>query len=244
MLADLDETVRGMLKEQLERHGFEGIEIAFDAPTREWSSQLSHPAVSLFLYDMREAEEHRASPAGRSSVFRRRVDRGAPSAGDGGLLRDHRDPAPAVEDEEPPAALAGARRACTRSPRLPQAVLNGRLKNGSQHSESRPRRPGEGRQGGSFSDRRRRAVQGFAGLRRCGCPWESGVEAPDPRSAHRPSARGWPTGRPPRWSRCTARAARSADADGEPLANVWIALPDSGRWTASGPQTGGSCSTA
>ena len=50
-----------MLKEQLERHGFEGIEIAFDAPTREWSSQLSHPAISLFLYDMREAEEHRPS---------------------------------------------------------------------------------------------------------------------------------------------------------------------------------------
>ena len=37
MLADLDETLRGMLKAELERHGFEGIEIAFDAPTREWS---------------------------------------------------------------------------------------------------------------------------------------------------------------------------------------------------------------
>ena len=51
MLADLDETLRGMLKGELGRHGFEGIEIAFEAPTREWSGQLSAPAVSLFLYD-------------------------------------------------------------------------------------------------------------------------------------------------------------------------------------------------
>ena len=31
MLADLDETLRGLLKDQLERHGFEGVDIAFDA---------------------------------------------------------------------------------------------------------------------------------------------------------------------------------------------------------------------
>src|SRR3712207_9181724 len=61
MLADLDESLRGLLKGELERHGFEGIEIAFDAPTREWSGQLSAPAVNLFLYDLRESEEHRES---------------------------------------------------------------------------------------------------------------------------------------------------------------------------------------
>src|ERR671914_1977440 len=61
MLADLDESLRGLLKGELERHGFEGIEIAFDAPTREWSGQLSSPAVNLFLYDLRESEEHRES---------------------------------------------------------------------------------------------------------------------------------------------------------------------------------------
>src|ERR687887_819609 len=61
MLADLDETLRGLLKEQIGRHGFEGIEIAFDAPTRDWAGQLSAPAVNLFLYDMRESEDDRPS---------------------------------------------------------------------------------------------------------------------------------------------------------------------------------------
>ena len=54
---------RGILKGELEHHGFEGIEIAFDAPTREWSGQLSAPAVNLFLYDMRESEDDRPSAA-------------------------------------------------------------------------------------------------------------------------------------------------------------------------------------
>jgi Pvc16 N-terminal domain/Carboxypeptidase regulatory-like domain len=59
MLADLDETLRSMLKRELERHGFDGVEIAFDAPAREWSSQLSSPSVNLFLYDLRESQENR-----------------------------------------------------------------------------------------------------------------------------------------------------------------------------------------
>src|SRR5215216_7441791 len=61
MLADLDETLRGLLKAELERHGFEGVDIAFDAPAREWSGQLSKPTVNIFLYDLREAETMRTS---------------------------------------------------------------------------------------------------------------------------------------------------------------------------------------
>ncbi|HET8754612.1 MAG TPA: Pvc16 family protein [Solirubrobacteraceae bacterium] len=59
MLADLDETLRSLLKREIERHGFDGVEIAFDAPAREWSSQLSSPTVNLFLYDLRESTEGR-----------------------------------------------------------------------------------------------------------------------------------------------------------------------------------------
>jgi hypothetical protein len=59
MLADLDETLRTLLKRELEGHGFDGVEIAFDAPSRDWSSQLSSPTVSLFLYDVREAADRR-----------------------------------------------------------------------------------------------------------------------------------------------------------------------------------------
>ncbi len=59
MLADLDETLRVLLKRELGRHGFDGVEVAFDAPAREWSSQLSGPTVNLFLYDLRESHEFR-----------------------------------------------------------------------------------------------------------------------------------------------------------------------------------------
>src|SRR2546421_562049 len=59
MLADLDETLRAMLKRELGTHGFDGVEIAFDAPDKEWSAQLSTPTVSLFLYDLREAQDVR-----------------------------------------------------------------------------------------------------------------------------------------------------------------------------------------
>jgi hypothetical protein len=59
MLADVDETLRSLLKRELERHAFDGVEIAFDAPAREWSGQLSSPTVNLFLYDLRESHESR-----------------------------------------------------------------------------------------------------------------------------------------------------------------------------------------
>lgn len=54
-LADLDEGLRALLKRELAAHGFEGVEISFDAPSREWSGKLTGPTVSLFLYDLREA---------------------------------------------------------------------------------------------------------------------------------------------------------------------------------------------
>src|SRR3954462_10423041 len=67
MLADLDETLRGLLRTELERHGFEGVDIAFDAPSREWSGQLSKPTVNVFLYDLRETESLRTSEWSRMS---------------------------------------------------------------------------------------------------------------------------------------------------------------------------------
>jgi Pvc16 N-terminal domain len=53
-LADLDEALRTLVRRELERHGFEGVDIAFDAPASEWSAKLTAPTVNLFLYDMRE----------------------------------------------------------------------------------------------------------------------------------------------------------------------------------------------
>jgi hypothetical protein len=59
MLADLDETLRQLLKRELADHGFDGVQIAFEAPTREWAATLTAPTVDLFLYDLREALKRR-----------------------------------------------------------------------------------------------------------------------------------------------------------------------------------------
>jgi hypothetical protein len=54
-IADLDEALRTLLRRELQRHGFEGVDVAFDAPSRDWSGKLTAPTVDLFLYDLREA---------------------------------------------------------------------------------------------------------------------------------------------------------------------------------------------
>jgi hypothetical protein len=59
MLADLDETLRTLLKRELARHGFDTVEVSFDAPTKEWASSISGPTVNLFLHDLRESTQHR-----------------------------------------------------------------------------------------------------------------------------------------------------------------------------------------
>jgi hypothetical protein len=56
-IADLDEALRQLLARELARHHFEGVEITFDAPSKEWSGKLTGPTVNLFLYDLREAIE-------------------------------------------------------------------------------------------------------------------------------------------------------------------------------------------
>jgi hypothetical protein len=58
MLADLDESLRRLLRRELGRHGFDGAELAFEAPSKEWASQLSSPTLNLFLYDLRESKDH------------------------------------------------------------------------------------------------------------------------------------------------------------------------------------------
>ena len=56
-IADLDESLRTLLLRELDRHGFEGVEVAFDAPSKDWSGRLTVPTVNLFLYDLRQSME-------------------------------------------------------------------------------------------------------------------------------------------------------------------------------------------
>ena len=53
MIADLDETIRQLLKEELPIKNSE-IEVSFEQPKRENSARWTKPTVNLFLYDVRE----------------------------------------------------------------------------------------------------------------------------------------------------------------------------------------------
>jgi hypothetical protein len=57
MLLDLDESVRTLLR----TYGRvpKDVDLVFDAPTKDWASRRSGPAVDVFLYDIRENLDRR-----------------------------------------------------------------------------------------------------------------------------------------------------------------------------------------
>ncbi len=56
MIQDVDESLRALVR----RDAVSGseIEVAFDAPTRDWAARRNAPVVDLYLYDIRE-DQHR-----------------------------------------------------------------------------------------------------------------------------------------------------------------------------------------
>jgi hypothetical protein len=231
MLADLDETLRNLLRSELERHGFEGVDIAFDAPAREWSGQLSKPTVNIFLYDLREAEGLR-SPEWSSSKS-------------GGRVREGRPPmvmecsyavtawTQAVEDEH--RLLSQVLAILFAFPELPQDKLNGRLANGSQAWPIKAR-VGQGK--GEKSD----FWSAVGGQYKVSLDYvvrlsvESGAQLERGPEVRTQTVRTRLSDGPPRAILEMHRTAgRVQDKQGEPLANVWVTLPDVGSWTASAP---------
>jgi hypothetical protein len=57
MIHDVDESLRALVR----RDALNGadVDIAFDAPTREWASRRNSPTVDLYLYDIREDLQRR-----------------------------------------------------------------------------------------------------------------------------------------------------------------------------------------
>lgn len=62
MIHEVDEGLRRLFGEA----GLEasGVEVVFDAPTRDWAARRSAPTVCVFLYDIREDAARRGSGAG------------------------------------------------------------------------------------------------------------------------------------------------------------------------------------
>jgi hypothetical protein len=128
MLADLDESLKTLLKRELDRHGFDGVEIVFDAPDKEWAASLSSPAVNLFLYDIREAKELRPIDWEERMRDGRAVDLRPPLRVDASYAvtawtRD-------VQDEH--RLLSQTMAILYAFPELPKDVLSASLANGSQ----------------------------------------------------------------------------------------------------------------
>jgi len=228
MLADLDETLRGMLKSELERHGFEGIEIAFDAPTREWSGQLSAPAVSLFLYDMRESEEERPSGWTKQRIGDEFVEGPPPMVMEVSYAITAW--AQAVEDEH--RLLSQVLAVLNAYPHLPEDALNGRLRNGSQSLSIKAK---IGQAKGDKAD----FWTAVGGQYKVSLDYvvrltvESGVRRKVPQ-VRTQTVRTRLLDAP---ARAVVEMHRTggtvADGAGEPLKDVWVALPDSGQFAST-----------
>src|SRR3954447_11620706 len=228
MLADLDETLRGLLREELERHGFEGVDIAFDAPSKEWSGKLTKPTVDMFLYDLREA-------ADRADVNM------SEARGNGQAIVS---PPPlrleltyavtawtkAVEDEH--RLLSQVLAILVSHRKLPPDVLNGRAESaGLRDVETQVGRPREEKAdfwtsvGGEY----KASIDLVAHL-----TIESGatfVRGPEVRTQTLRTRRS--DGPPATMSELHRIGGVVRDADGAPVRDAWVAMPEAGRWTAT-----------
>jgi hypothetical protein len=231
MLADLDETLRGLLRNELERHGFEGVDIAFDAPAREWSGQLSKPTVNVFLYDLRESESLRTSEWSRIQRDGRTVESRPPMV----IECSYAITAwtQAVEDEH--RLLSQVLGILFAFPELPQDRLNGRLANGSQAFPIKAR-VGQGK--GEKSD----FWSAVGGQYKVSLDYvvrlsvDSGARLERGPEVRTQTIRTAMTDAPARAILEMHRTAgRVKDKKGTPLADVWVTLPDVGSWTATRP---------
>ena len=232
MLADLDESLRALLKRELGRHGFDGVEVVFDAPTKEWAAGLSSPTVNLFLYDLQEAtekadaawDEQRSNGEAFETRPPLRVDA---SYAVTAWTRE-------VEDEH--RLLSQVLAVLYAYPTLPDDILSGRLANGTQPgplSTEVAQRKGEDKAdfwtsiGGQY-----KASIDYVVTVACpsGTTMTRGPEVRTQTLRLRDSAGG------PRTVEELHRVGGVVrDADGEPVENAWVVLSDAGIWTASGP---------
>jgi hypothetical protein len=225
MLADLDETLRTLLRRELERHGFDGVEVAFDAPSREWSGQLSSPTVNLFLYDLRESQDARQSEW-------------STQRGNGGA-RDVRPPmmmecsyavtawTQAVEDEH--RLLSQVLGVLFAFPSLPIDVMTPRM------AGLADRFPVEGRIAQAKADGKADFWNAVGGQYKASLDYvitiacESGVAVErGPEVRTQTMSTRLSDGPPSTITELFRFGGKVHDAEGEPVADAWVAMPDLG----------------
>jgi hypothetical protein len=230
MLADLDESLRTLLQQQLGRHGFDSVEVAFDAPAKDWSSQLSTPTVNLFLYDLRESSAHR-----HRTIDERRTNGGAFATRPPLMLECSYAVTAwtqAVEDEH--RLLSQILAILYSFPRLPADALSGRLSNGAQRypvfgKVAQPKAEGKADFWNAVGGQYKASLDYVVTLScEAGAVFERGPEVRD--MTVRVGDSDGPPGTVVELHRIGGRV---VGPDGGPLADAWITLPELGRWASS-----------
>jgi hypothetical protein len=235
MLADLDESLRTLLKRELARHGFDGVEVAFEAPTKEWSSGLAQPTVNLFLYDLREAADKR--------TVEWRQDRDS-----AGRARDLRPPlrvdasyaatawTRAVEDEH--RILSQLLAILYAFPELPEDALSGRL--GPNGNGSRQPFPLVTRVAQARSDGGADFWSAIGGTYKASIDFVITLTAEPGTSVERGPEVRTQTLRLANQENRRGTLVEShrvggvvRNGEGEPVADAWVALPAAGAWTST-----------
>jgi Pvc16 N-terminal domain len=222
-IADLDEGLRGLLRSDLRRHGFDGVEISFDAPSREWAGKLTGPAVNLFLYDLREARDRAtSSPEPRAGALLSPSLRLALTYAVTAWTK-------AVEDEH--RLLSQVLAILFSHARLPEDVLGERRSGVRGPVEAAVGRPREDKAdfwnavGGQYKASIDYVVQVAV---ESGVKFERGPEVRTRTIRMRRS-----DGRSLSMEELHGLGGTVRDARGEAIAHAWIALPDLGAWAAS-----------
>jgi hypothetical protein len=227
-IADLDESLRTLLKRELNRHGFEGVEVVFDAPSKDWSGKLTGPTVDLFLYDLREAlDRATATPS------ERRGGNGTAVVTDPPLHLELTYAVTAwtkaVEDEH--RLLSQVLAVLFSYSEIPADVIGQSATTTLGKAETSVGRPREEKAdfwtsvGGQYKASIDYVVQIVV---------ESGavfVRGPEVRTT---TVRTLLTDAPrPTMQELHRFGGTVSDGDGQPVSGAWIALPDAGRWAVS-----------
>jgi hypothetical protein len=230
MLADLDASLEALMSGELGRHGFELVQIAFDAPTKEWASTLSAPTLSLFLYDIREAKEHRPVDwEARLEEDGRRFELRPPLRVDVAYAvtawtRN-------VEDEH--RMLSQALAILFAFPVLPRDELTGSLRNGSQRFPLSTRIAQDRSDGGSnfwtAVGGQYKASLDYVVTLSCE-PGTMIARGPEVRTATLRTQR---SGADRTREEAHRFGGTVRDEHGEPVVGAWVALPESGRFAAT-----------
>jgi Pvc16 N-terminal domain len=232
-LADLDESIKSLLKRELENTGFDGVTVAFDTPSGDWASGVSTPTVNAFLYDIAESQGHRPVEWEREESDAGTVERRPPLIIEVSFAMTAW--ARAVEDEH--RLLSQVLSVLYAYPELPEDVLAGALRAQPATGYTLKTRVGKPRQDRaadfwSALGGRYKPSLDYAVTVACepGAALQRGPEVRTKTLRLRDSLAARANVVELHRSGGTVR-----DGADVPVADAWVAIPSLGVWTASGP---------